>query len=124
MVRAMLFLADVGLTLAHLAVIAVNLTGWTIPALRGITLWVQGFTVASWVGLGVLRGWGYCPLTDWHWQVKRALGESDLPSDFVTYLLVRVAGLPVDETFVQGLILGSFAIAVVAAVHAELTAHE
>ena len=31
------------------------------------------------VGLGAVYGWGYCPCTDWHWDVKRRLGETGLP---------------------------------------------
>jgi len=35
-------------------------------------------TGLSWFGLGIFYGWGYCPLTDWHWKVLRELGETGI----------------------------------------------
>lgn len=42
------------------------------------------------MGLGYFYGWGYCLLTDWHWEIKRKLGEVDLPSSFVSYSLDKM----------------------------------
>jgi hypothetical protein len=48
----------------------------------------MGLTLLAWLGIGWYIGTiGYCPLTDWHWDVKRALGETDLPNSFIKYLL-------------------------------------
>jgi hypothetical protein len=44
-------------------------------------------TALSWFGLGARYGWGYCPCTDWHWQVRARLGFDDPPS--YIQLLVR-----------------------------------
>lgn len=35
---------------------------------------------------------GYCPLTDWHWQIKEARGLGPMPDSFIDYLL-RGVGL-------------------------------
>ena len=89
----MLRLADYALATTHLALTAFNLVGWIWPATRRVHLVVLSGTLLSWFGLGVFYGWGYCPLTDWHWQVKRALGETALPGSFVKYYLDRVTGV-------------------------------
>lgn len=76
----------------HTALIAFVLTGWIWRRTRRAHLVVVGLVVLSWVGLGAFYGWGYCPCTDWHWRVKRRLGETNLPSSYVTYYLDRLAG--------------------------------
>ncbi len=50
-------------------------------------------TLFSWVVLGFWKGFGYCILTDWHWDIKRDLGEQDLPHSFITYLTNNILGL-------------------------------
>lgn len=63
---------------------------------RRLHLAVISLTVLSWFGLGMFYGIGYCPCTDWHWQVKRALGEVELPVSYVKYYLDRFTGLDLD----------------------------
>lgn len=71
----------------HLAMIVVNTTFWWFrPTLR----WAQiglALTGLSWFALGPFYGWGYCFLTDWHWQIKEMRGEMDLPASYIEYLL-------------------------------------
>ena len=55
----------------------------------------------------MVYGWGYCPLTDWHWQVKRALGETGLPASWVKYYLDRITGISWDTALVDALVIGS-----------------
>jgi hypothetical protein len=49
-------------------------------------------TASSWLVLGYFYGLGYCFLTDWHWQVKRALGVRRLPGSFIKYAADFVTG--------------------------------
>jgi hypothetical protein len=49
--------------------------------------------LASWVILGIWFGWGYCPLTDWHWEVLRKMGENMLPNSYIAYILERLFGM-------------------------------
>jgi hypothetical protein len=98
-------LADVALAAAHLGLTAFNLFGWIWPKTRRLHLVVLGGTLLSWFGLGVFYGWGYCPLTDWHWRVKLRLGERGLPGSFVKYYLDRVTGLSWDPLLVDALAL-------------------
>lgn len=50
-----------------------------------------------WAVIGPLfYGFGYCPLTDWHWDILHSLGETNLPSSYVKYLADRLTGLDFD----------------------------
>lgn len=89
----------------HGALVLFNLTGWIWPATRRTHLVVIGLTFLSWFGLGALYGWGYCPCTDWHWQVKRALGETDLPYSYVKYYADRLTGLDWDPSMIDGAVV-------------------
>ena len=59
-----------------------------------ITLLVTGF---SWIGLGVFYGWGYCFLTDWHWQVLKKMGKANLPDSYISYLMDRLVGINLSD---------------------------
>jgi hypothetical protein len=48
--------------------------------------------LASWFVLGAWYGVGYCLLTDWHWDIKRQLGEVNLPNSYIEYCLARFTG--------------------------------
>lgn len=71
---------DLGLSVVHLAVVLGNLLLWIPRQTRRLHLWLVMATIFSWLGLGVWYGnLGYCFLPDWHWQLKRSLGETELP---------------------------------------------
>ncbi len=89
----------------HSSLVVFNLTGWIWASTRRVHLVVIGLTLLSWFGLGVAYGWGYCPSTDWHWQVKRALGETDLPYSYVTYYADKLTGREWNATFVDAAVL-------------------
>ena len=97
---------DYGLAAFHGALVLFNLTGWIWAVTRRVHLIVIGLTFLSWLGLGVIYGWGYCPCTDWHWQVKHALGETDLPYSYVKYYADRLTGLDWDPLIVDAAVLG------------------
>ena len=84
---------DIFFVVFHTALIGFNLTGWIWKKTRRIHLATIALTILSWVGLGFFYGFGYCPCTDWHWQVKRALGETGLPASYVKYYLDTLTGL-------------------------------
>lgn len=92
---------DVFFVVFHGSIVLFNLTGWIWRATRKLHLIVIGLTFLSWFGLGIFYGWGYCPSTDWHWEVKRELGEIDLPASYVKYYLDAVTGLSWDPTVVD-----------------------
>lgn len=84
---------DIFFLVFHSFLILFNLFGWIwrkTRMLNLITLLITGF---SWIGLGFFYGWGYCFITDWHWQVLEKLGEVNFPNSYVQYLLSRILGL-------------------------------
>jgi len=96
---------DYSLAAFHGALVLFNLTGWIWAVTRRVHLIVIGLTFLSWLGLGVLYGWGYCPCTDWHWRVKHALGETDLPYSYVKYYSDRLTGLDWDPLIIDAAVL-------------------
>lgn len=98
-------LADVLLFVVHGSLVLFNLCGWAWSRTRRWHLCVVAATLASWFGLGLAYGWGYCPLTDWHWRVKRALGETGLPASWVKYCLDGLTGMSWHPVLVDALVI-------------------
>jgi hypothetical protein len=82
-----------------------NLIGWAWKRTRRIHLISTSLTILSWFGLGICYGWGYCPCTDWHWEVKRKLGETDLPNSYVKYYVDKLTGFTWDPLAVDAAVL-------------------
>lgn len=104
-------------TLVHLLIIGFNLFAWAFPATRRLHLYGAAVTLACWLILGIWYGIGYCPVTDWQWQIKAALGEQNLPNSFVKYYADRLFGQPVDENLIDVLTAGSFLLSIVISVY-------
>jgi len=85
----------------HTILIIFNLFGWIWRPLRKINLVTLIITGASWFILGIFYGIGYCPLTDWHWEVLHKLGKYDLPNSYITYLVERLSGFETDAQTVD-----------------------
>lgn len=60
--------------------------------------------------MGYWFGWGYCFLTDVHWDIKRALGEENLPASFVSYIFHDYVDWYPPASFVNQLVGGGFAV--------------
>ena len=61
-----------------------------------------GLILIAWLGIGWYKGViGYCPLTDWHWDIKRDLGERNISSSFIEYTLVKITGLDLNRKLVD-----------------------
>ena len=85
----------------HTILIFFNLFAWIWKPLRKANLITLLITGASWFLLGIFYGIGYCPLTDWHWEVLQKLGVHNLPDSYVKYLIDRLTGLDVNATLVE-----------------------
>lgn len=109
----MLTFLDVLFFVFHILIIGFNLFGWIIPKFRKAHLWLVAATLFSWLVLGIWKGWGYCILTDWHWDVKRELGERNLPNSFIKYLTNNILGFDWSSNTVDIITLGTFVIAIV-----------
>lgn len=108
----MLHFLDFFLTVFHSAFVLFILFGWMIPKFRKYHMTAILLTLVAWLLIGLYKGvLGYCPLTDWHWDVKRALGETNMPSSFIEYMVERAIGLNfptlvIDVVTASGLIFG------------------
>ena len=67
----------------------------------------------SWFGLGAWYGWGYCPFTDWHWQVRERLGYRDDPDSYMELLISEVFKVDLSSFWADALTCGTFAIVAV-----------
>jgi hypothetical protein len=99
-ITALIF-ADWLLTVIHFAVVSINMFAWIFPRTRTLHRVTIACTTLSWFLLGWFYGLGYCFLTDWHWQVKRALGEGPLPTSFIHHLLNDSWGLGVPAAIID-----------------------
>jgi hypothetical protein len=113
----MLVFLDIFLTIVHLAIIGFNLFAWISPRLRRAHLIVVAATAASWFILGIWFGMGYCPVTDWQWQVKEKLGERNLPASFVKYMADKLTGRDFDPGLIDTVTVASFGVAVALAIY-------
>ena len=102
---------DILFTLLHLAIIGFNLLGWIWKPLRKAHFISIVLTAASWLVLGIWYGIGYCPVTDWQWQVKERLGEGDLPDSFIKYFADKLSGKDISASLVNALTAAGFALA-------------
>ncbi len=105
-------MTDAGLHLAnyffyvfHTVLILFNLFGWLFQKTRKLNLITLLITFISWFLLGIWKGWGYCFLTDWHYSVLRQLGEYDLPSSYIAFLVKKATGWLPDADLVNSLTL-------------------
>ena len=83
---------NTGFFVFHTAWMVFNCAGWIWRRTRPWQLATVSLTALSWVGLGFWYGWGYCPCTDWHWQVRARLGLDNPPS-YVQLLIREIAGV-------------------------------
>ena len=94
---------DVAFLVLHTALILFNLLGWIWVRTRRLNLLSIGLTAGGWIAFAPWYGLGYCPCTDWHWQVKRSLGETDLPNNYLTYLFDVWTGITITDEFAERL---------------------
>ena len=95
---------NIGFFAFHSAWIFFNCVGWIWRQTRRLHIATVTLTVLSWFGLGIWYGWGYCPCTDWHWQVRARLGHSDPPS-YIQLMIDEVLGVDVSPNTADTLAL-------------------
>lgn len=92
-------------------VILVNVFGWAWSFIVRLQRLFLLLTFLSWFVAGAFYGWGYCVLTDWHWNIKEARGFTGLPDSFISYLLFPFYGAyapreTADQLIVLALLVG------------------
>ena len=104
---ATLVFLDHAFLVAHTGLIFFNLFGWAWRKTLRLNLLSIFLTAGSWVAFAPWYGLGYCPCTDWHWQVKWGLGQTDLPNNYLTYLFDAWTGIAVSDEFAFRLAWGA-----------------
>jgi hypothetical protein len=112
-----LHLLDAFLTIVHFAIIVVNLFAWIWKKTRKLHFVLAMATIASWFILGIWFGLGYCPVTDWQWQVKSKLGERNLPASFIEYYAEKLTGYNFSTSLIDIVTLASFLLAVLLSIY-------
>lgn len=110
-------------TIFHSLLIVFNLFGWIWKSTRKWNLATILLTAGSWLILGIFYGIGYCPLTDWHWDVLHRLGEIGLPHSYPQYLINRVTGIELPSSVVDFLTAGTLVIAFIISAYLNLRDH-
>jgi len=113
----LLRLLDIFLSFLHFALIGFNVSGWIWRATRKAHLITVAATAFSWFVLGIWWGWGYCPITQWEWEVKEKLGETNLPGSFIKYYADKISGKNIDPSIVDTTTLVIFLMVIVVTVY-------
>lgn len=100
-------IADIFFFVFHISLILFNLFGWLIKSLRKWNLITLGLTAFSRFALGAFYGFGYCFLTDWHWQIRDELGYPNPFNSYIHFLITTVFSITVSERFVD-ILTGAF----------------
>jgi hypothetical protein len=97
---------NIGFFAFHTLWIGFNCVGWVWRQTRRWHLATVSLTAVSWLGFGFWYGWGYCPFTDWHWQVRERLGYRDPPS-YIQLLVRELAGIDLQPAVADALAVGT-----------------
>ena len=106
----------------HSSLIVFILFGWMWKRTRLANLIVILMTAFSWTFLGIWYGFGFCPCTEWHWQVREKLGFYDMPSTYTKFLIDSLTGLDVNPKLVDTLAVSLLILAFAASVFTNVRA--
>ena len=104
---------DIFLTICHMVIVGFNLLGWIWKKTRMAHFIAIMITASCWFLLGIWYGIGYCPVTDWQWDLKEKLGERNLPNSFIKYWADKLTGADTNTQFIDVLIAICFAAALI-----------
>jgi hypothetical protein len=85
----------------HTCIVLFIVLGWIWRKTRLANLILILLTALSWFFLGIWYGFGYCPSTDWHWQVRMELGLYDSATSYLQFLVQKLTGLDVSRGLVD-----------------------
>ncbi len=100
-----LYILDIFFVIFHSLLILFIMFGWIHRRLRLAHLICVLLTGGSWFILGIFYGMGFCPLTQWHWNVLHSLGKYGLPTSYVQYILDRLLGINISASAADSLTL-------------------
>ena len=85
----------------HSSLVLFIVFGWIWKKTRLANLIVILSTAFSWFFLGIWYGFGYCPCTDWHWQVRMKLGLYDTSTSYLEFTVEKLTGWDVSRSVVD-----------------------
>ncbi len=85
-------IANVFFFVFHTALIVFNVIGWMFRRTKRLHFYTIMITLGSWTVPGFWKGFGYCFLTDWHYDVLRGLGETGMPNSYISFLVETFSG--------------------------------
>jgi hypothetical protein len=88
----MLAFGNIFFFIFHTLLILFNVLGWTWVKTRKWNLLTLGMTFCSWCVMGIWKGVGYCICTDWHWQIRHAMGIKGDPDSYLILLVQKLTG--------------------------------
>jgi hypothetical protein len=101
----------------HTCIVLFIVFGWIWKKTRLANLILIVLTAFSWFFLGIWYGFGYCPCTDWHWQVRMKLGLYDSSTSYLEFLIEELTGLDVSrglvDIFAVAFLVAAFCLSVV-----------
>jgi len=109
-------LLDIFFFIFHILIILFNLLGWIWQKTRKWNLAILLLTGFSWLILGIWYGLGYCPFTEWHWQVRQKLGYHDMPASYIKFLIKSLTGINLNARLVDIITLVFFLAALIISV--------
>ena len=109
----MLKVLDFFFILFHTCLIFFNLFGWIFRKTRVWNLITLLLTGSSWFILGIFYGIGFCPVTEWHYQVLAKMGETSLPVSYIEYIVERFLPVDVNPQMVDIFTVGLFFVALI-----------
>ncbi len=101
MSTVVLHFANVFFLIFHTLLIVFNCFGWAWRRTRKWNLITLVVTAFSWLVMGLWKGVGYCVCTDWHWQIRKALGQTTDESSYLDYLVKVLSGWTPDPALVR-----------------------
>lgn len=91
-IQVLLAIANVLFFVFHTALILFNVFGWIPKVTRKWNLLTLGLTAFSWCVMGIWKGVGYCLCTDWHWQIREAMGIHETANSYLVLLVRSISG--------------------------------
>jgi len=108
----------------HLTIIFVNVFGWIFSRYIRVHLICVLTTAFSWFIMGIWYGLGYCFITDWQWQVKMKLGETNLPASYITFILQKMGIYQIPSNFIERATLIIFLLALIISLYLNFKAYK
>lgn len=85
----------------HISIIFFTLFGWILHVTRLAHLILVIMTLFSWYVLGFWLGKGYCPITHWHWMIRRKIPAARIPDSYIKLVLDTMSGRDIDSVTVN-----------------------